>query len=238
MTRQPRPSVSKKRTTKAGKPVRALKNQKDRTNSSRQWLLRQLNDPFVKKAQELGYRSRAAFKLLGIQEKYKILKKGYHVVDLGATPGGWSQVAVEAVKVGFPKGGKVVAVDINPMDPVPGVTFLQGDFLEDEVVEQVKGLLDGRVQVVLSDMAAPASGMTDVDHIRIMILVEAAFEFACAVLTPGGTFVSKVLQGGTEGELLKRLKKSFTKVNHFKPDASRKDSAEMFVVAQGFRGAA
>ncbi len=221
-----------------------LKDNRKRTESSRQWLLRQLNDPYVTKAQDLGYRSRAAFKLVEIDAKYHFLKPGITVIDLGAAPGGWTQVAAQKLKVGTPKGdaagSQLIAVDLSDMPPLKDVTIFTADFTQESTIEAILESLKmkstGGVDVILSDMAAPASGMTDVDHIRIMNLVEAAYEFACLVLKPGGTFVAKVLQGGTEATLLTRLKKSFTKVSHFKPPASRKDSAEVYVVAQGFRG--
>ncbi len=245
MARQPSsPSNIKKKgkaSSKVGKVK--LKDNRKRTESSRKWLLRQLNDPYVAQAQSLGYRSRAAFKLIEIDAKYRFLKPGITVVDLGAAPGGWTQVVAEKLKVGTPKGmakgSRVVALDLLEMAPLKGVTILTADFTQEATVQSLlenlaeKGA--GGVDLVLSDMAAAASGMTDVDHIRIMNLVEAAYEFACLVLKPGGAFVAKVLQGGTEATLLARLKKSFAKVTHFKPGASRKDSAEMYVIAQGFR---
>lgn len=212
-----------------------IKNKKDRTASSRRWLERQLNDPYVNQARDLGFRSRAAFKLIEIDDKYHLLAKGKTVIDLGAAPGGWSQVAAERVKSGNPKGGKVIGVDLQEMAPIPGVTLLQADFTADETQDQLIALLNGKADIVLSDMAAPACGMTDVDYIRIIALVESAYHFAKTVLKDGGSFVAKVLRGGTEAELLKELKKSFTKVQHFKPPASRKDSAEMYVIATGFR---
>jgi len=247
LTRQPRPSKNTKKknkgsSKKVGKVM--LKDNRKRTESSRQWLLRQLNDPYVTKAQDLGYRSRAAFKLVEIDAKYHFLKPGITVIDLGAAPGGWTQVAAQKLKVGTPKGdaagSQLIAVDLSDMPPLKDVTIFTADFTQESTIEAILESLKmkstGGVDVILSDMAAPASGMTDVDHIRIMNLVEAAYEFACLVLKPGGTFVAKVLQGGTEATLLTRLKKSFTKVSHFKPPASRKDSAEVYVVAQGFRG--
>jgi len=216
-----------------------LKSKKERTASSRQWLERQLNDPYVRKAKELGYRSRAAFKLVEIDKKYKILRPGLTVVDLGAAPGGWSQVA--AAKVIGNKGanqknrGHVVAIDLQEIEPLTDVDFLQGDFLEDSVQQALKEMVPGPVDVVLSDMAASACGISQIDHIRIMDLLENVYEFALQTLRPGGVMVGKVLRGGTERLLLEKLKKSFSKVHHFKPDSSRKDSSEMFVVAIGFR---
>jgi 23S rRNA (uridine2552-2'-O)-methyltransferase len=224
---------------KPTKPTTSLKvkltDKKKRTSSSRQWLLRQLNDPYVAKAKEEGYRSRAAFKLVEINQKFKILKPGFCVIDLGAAPGGWSQVAVELVKADSPKGGKVIAVDISEMAPIPNVTILHADFTAEETPSLIKSHLQGDADVVLSDMAAPACGMTDIDHMRIMMLVEEAYNFAIEVLKPGGAFVAKVLRGGTETKLLGKIKSSFTKVQHFKPPSSRQDSAEMYVVALGFK---
>jgi 23S rRNA (uridine2552-2'-O)-methyltransferase len=246
VNRPPRPGSAPGKTIKKkskgssriGKVI--LKDRKERTESSRNWLLRQLNDPYVAKAQDQGYRARSAFKLIEINEKYRILQPGMTVIDLGAAPGGWTQVAAEKLKVGTPKGttkgSQIVAVDLSEMAPLKDVTIITADFTKESTVQAILENLTGGVDVLLSDMAAPACGMTDVDHIRIMNLVEAAYEFACLVLKPGGTFVAKVLQGGTEMNLLLRLKKSFAKVNHFKPPASRKDSAEMYVIAQGFRG--
>jgi len=243
VTRQPRPSKNVKKKSKGSSKVGKvmLKDNRKRTESSRNWLLRQLNDPYVTRAQDLGYRSRSAFKLIEIDAKYRFLKPGITVIDLGAAPGGWTQVAAEKLKVGTPKGttrgSQIVAVDLQEMAPLKDVIILTADFTNETTVQSIiDSLTTGGVDVLLSDMAAPACGMTDVDHIRIMNLVEAAFEFACLVLKPGGTFVAKVLQGGTEATLLTRLKKAFAKVSHFKPPASRKDSAEVYVVAQGFRG--
>jgi 23S rRNA (uridine2552-2'-O)-methyltransferase len=183
------------------------------------------------KAKSAGYRSRAAYKLIGIDEKFKILKTGQMVVDLGAAPGGWTQVACE--KVG--QKGHVVGIDLTPIDSIPGAQLLCGDFCDPQVLQQLKSLLPGQVNVVLSDMAAPSTGHPQTDHLRIMGLAEEAFVFAVEVLAEGGSFVAKVLRGGTEKDLLLLLKKHFEKVSHFKPAASRADSAEMFVVATGFR---
>jgi 23S rRNA (uridine2552-2'-O)-methyltransferase len=241
VTRQPRPSRTNKKkskvSNKAGKV--ALKDQRKRSESSRHWLLRQLNDPYVAKAQSSGYRSRAAFKLLEIDAKYHILKPGITLIDLGAAPGGWTQVAANKLKVGTPKGtamgSHLIALDLTEIAPIKGVEILKADFTKEETVQTLLEMLPNGVDVILSDMAPPACGMPDVDHIRIMNLLEAAFEFACQVLKPKGTFIAKVLQGGTEATLLLRLKQSFAKVSHFKPPASRKDSAEMYVIAQGFK---
>lgn len=214
-----------------------VKTARRRKTSSTRWLARQLNDPYVHEAQRQGYRSRAAFKLKEIDEKYHILKKGMVVVDLGAAPGGWCQVAAKATAAET-GDGKVVAIDLKPVDSVPGVTMLVMDFMDDAAPDALKSALEGRAaELVLSDMAAAASGHKATDHIRIMALLEAAVEFASEVLAPGGAFLGKVLQGGTEAELLKRLKGDFTTVRHVKPKASRADSAETYVLATGFRGA-
>jgi 23S rRNA (uridine2552-2'-O)-methyltransferase len=217
-----------------GKTTR-VKTARGRTVSQTRWLQRQLNDPFVEAAKREGYRSRAAYKLSGLDDQVKFLKPGQRVIDLGAAPGGWTQVAVERVK---PKkgGGQVVGIDLTPVDPIAGATVLEGDFMADDAPERLKALMDGPVDVVLSDMAAPATGHPQTDHLRIMALAEAAQDFAEQVLAPGGTFVAKVLRGGTERTLLERLKRGFEKVRHIKPPASRSDSAEIFVVATGFRG--
>lgn len=217
-----------------------VKTAKGRKISSTRWLARQLNDPYVQKARREGYRSRAAYKLLEIDEKRGLLKPGMRVVDLGCAPGGWLQVAVKATNaLGERKNqpqGVVVGIDILEFDAVPGSTALLGDFLEDEAEKKLRASIDGPVDLVLSDMAAFASGHRATDHLRIIALCEHAAEFAYDVLAPGGGFVAKVLQGGAEGGLLATLKKRFTKVAHVKPPASRKDSAEMYVVATGFRG--
>ncbi|RZI46442.1 RlmE family RNA methyltransferase [Candidatus Finniella inopinata] len=214
-----------------------LKDKRERTASSRQWLLRQLNDPYVHKAKHMGYRSRAAFKLLEIDQKFKLLKPGITVIDLGAAPGGWAQVATQKV-ITTKKRGLIVAIDLQDIKPLTDITFLQGDFLDEAVQAQLQTLLPDKADVVLSDMAAPACGMTDVDHIRIMDLLENVYEFCLVSLKPGGAMVAKVLRGGAENVLLQKLKKSFTKVVHFKPPASRQHSSEMYVVCLGFRGAA
>lgn len=220
-------------TRRLGVKVRTAKGRK---LSSTRWLQRQLNDPYVARAREEGYRSRAAFKLLEIDRKYGLLKPGMRVVDLGAAPGGWSQVAARAVS---PEGreGKVVAVDISEMEPLPGVEVIRLDFLEPGAPQRVREALEGGLaDAVLSDMAAPATGHRQTDHLRIIGLCEAALDFAEGVLAPGGAFLAKVLQGGTERDLLNRLKVNFTSVRHVKPEASRADSAELYVLAQGFRG--
>lgn len=204
-----------------------------RTVSSKRWLERQLNDPYVARARREGYRSRAAFKLTEIDDKAHILKKGARVVDLGAAPGGWSQVAVK--RTGAPQQGKVVAIDVLPMEPVAGVEFLQLDFLDHDAPSRLKALLGGPADVVLSDMAANATGHRKTDHLKIMALVELAADFAREVLAPGGSFIAKVLQGGTEAALLAGLKRDFQSVKHIKPPASRADSAELYLLATGFR---
>jgi len=187
------------------------------------------------RAKREGYRSRAAFKLAEIDDKARFLKKGARVIDLGAAPGGWSQVA--AKRVHAPQQGRVVAIDLLAMDPLPGVDFIQLDFLDPTAPAKLKAMLGGGADVVLSDMAANATGHRKTDHIKIVALVEAASEFAREVLEPGGTFLAKVLQGGAEGELLALLKRDFKSVKHIKPPASRSDSAELYLLATGFRGA-
>ena len=211
-----------------------VKTGKGRKLSSKLWLERQLNDPYVARAKREGYRSRAAFKLAEMDDKARFLKKGARVIDLGAAPGGWSQVA--AIRVGAPGQGRVVAIDLLPMEPVAGVDFVQLNFLNHTAPDKLKGMLGGGADVVLSDMAANATGHRKTDHLRIMALVETAFEFAREVLAPGGTFLAKVLQGGTEGALLAALKRDFATVKHVKPPASRSDSAELYLLATGFRG--
>ena len=211
-----------------------VKTGKGRKLSSKLWLERQLNDPYVARAKREGYRSRAAFKLAEMDDKARFLKKGARVIDLGAAPGGWSQVA--AMRVGAPGQGRVVAIDLLPMEPVAGVDFVQLNFLNHTAPDKLKGMLGGGADVVLSDMAANATGHRKTDHLKIMALVETAFEFAREVLAPGGTFLAKVLQGGTEGALLAALKRDFATVKHVKPPASRSDSAELYLLATGFRG--
>lgn len=209
-----------------------VKTARGRSNASTRWLARQLNDPYVQRAKREGYRSRAAYKLLEIDERVHILAKGKSVVDLGAAPGGWAQVAVQRCGEGL-----VVGIDLLEIPPIPGATFLQMDFMDDAAPEALKELMGGRPDVVLSDMAPNASGNSKLDHMRIIILVEAAFHFACEVLKPGGAFVAKVWQGGAESGLLADIKKQFSSVKHVKPKSSRQDSAETFLVATGFRGA-
>jgi 23S rRNA (uridine2552-2'-O)-methyltransferase len=213
-----------------------LKTAKSRTASSQRWLERQLNDPYVARAKREGLRSRAAFKLTEIDDQYRFLKKGGRVVDLGAAPGGWSQIAAQ--RVGAPQEGRVVGIDILDIDPVPGVDFLHLDFLDPDAPDKLKALLGGPADVVLSDMAANATGHRKTDHLKIMALVEAAAEFAREVTRPGGAFLAKVLQGGTEPSLLAELKCDYATVRHVKPKASRADSAELYLLATGFRGGA
>lgn len=202
-----------------------VKNKK-LTPSSKRWLERQLNDPFVHKAKQEGYRSRAAFKLLEIQKKYHLIKPGMTVVDLGAAPGGWSQVASHIMK----GQGKILAIDLLEMDPLPGVDFYQGDF------NDIDQYIDGKVDVVMSDMAPSSCGIKSVDHDRIMGMLEEVYTFAVERLRPGGSLVAKVLRGGTESKLLGEMKKTFSKITHFKPASSRTESTEIYVIAQGFRG--
>ena len=211
-----------------------VKSGKTRKLSSKLWLERQLNDPYVVRAKREGLRSRAAYKLSEIDDKARFLKKGARVIDLGAAPGGWSQIA--AKRVGAPSQGRVVAIDVLAMDALPGVDFIQLDFLDLSAPEKLKAMLGGPADVVLSDMAANATGHRKTDHIKIVALVEAATEFAREVLAPGGTFLAKVLQGGTEVALLAALKRDFANVKHVKPPASRSDSAELYLLATGFRG--
>jgi 23S rRNA (uridine2552-2'-O)-methyltransferase len=213
-----------------------VKTGKGRTVSQKNWLERQLNDPYVQEARKQGFRSRAAFKLIEIDDKYKFLKSGGRIVDLGAAPGGWSQVAVKRVKAEEGKG-RVIAIDMHGMDPLPSVTIFKKDFLEEDAPELLIAALGGeKADCVLSDMAAHATGHRQTDHINIMTLAEAGYDFARQVLKPGGTYLAKVLRGGTEGEMLKLMKKDFASVRHVKPMASRDDSAELFVLAMGFRG--
>lgn len=208
-----------------------VKTAKSRTKSSTRWLQRQLNDPYVNSAQKEGYRSRAAFKLIQLDEKYKFLGKGKVIVDLGCAPGGWTQVAVAKNK----GKGQVVGLDILETPPINGAKLIQYDFTLDDAPDKIKELLESEVDVVMSDMAANTIGHQKTDHLRTIGLVELAYEFAKEVLTEGGMFIAKVFQGGAEGTLLADIKKNFTKVYHFKPDASRKDSSETYLVAMGFK---
>ena len=214
-----------------------VKTAAKRTVSSTRWLQRQLNDPYVAEARRLGYRSRAAFKLLQLDDKFHVLKPGTRLVDLGAAPGGWTQVAVERIGVLKNGRGKVVGIDILDWAPVAGSTNLVGDFLADDAPDRLREALGGQADVVLSDMAAPTTGHPPTDHMRIIHMCEVALDFALTVLAPGGTFIAKVFKGGTERELLDLLRRSFDTVKHAKPAASRQESAETYVVAMGFKGA-
>jgi 23S rRNA (uridine2552-2'-O)-methyltransferase len=212
-----------------------VKSGKGRSLSSKLWLERQLNDPYVARAQREGLRSRAAYKLMEIDDRYRLLRRGARVVDLGAAPGGWSQIA--AKRVGAAEGtGRVVAIDVLEMAAIPGVDFIEFDFLDLSAPDRIKAMLGGEADLVLSDMAANATGHRRTDHIKIMALAEAAGEFAGEVLKPGGAFLCKVRQGGTETTLLAQLKRDFSSVKHVKPAASRADSAELYLLAMGFRG--
>lgn len=217
-----------------------VKTARGRKLSSTLWLERQLNDPYVARAKREGYRGRAAFKILELDDKFRFLVPGARVVDLGCAPGGWCQVAVDRVNALGEKSGKrvgtVLGVDLQEVEPITGAEIHQLDFLEDGADDQVKAWLGGRADVVMSDMAAASSGHKGTDHLRIVALVEAAAHFAFDVLEPGGTFVAKVLAGGAETEMQALLKRNFTKVANVKPPASRSDSSEKFVIAQGFRG--
>jgi 23S rRNA (uridine2552-2'-O)-methyltransferase len=226
-----------------GLAIRVRKSAK-KSASSRQWLTRQLNDPYVALAKREGLRSRAAYKLKEIDERHGLLRRGARVVDLGAAPGGWSQYAAERVgaRIGARSGarsdeGRVVALDLLDLEPIEGVTFAKLDFLAPEAPGWIIAALGGKADVVLSDMAANTTGHRKTDHLRIMALAEAAAEFAGEILAPGGAFLAKVLQGGTETALLASLKRDFTRVKHVKPAASRADSAELYLLAMGFRRA-
>ena len=224
--------------TKSAKEVRGrhqltvrVKTSKYRDKSSNKWLARQLNDPYVAESKRLGYRSRAAFKLIQLDEKYKFLGKGKRIVDLGCAPGGWTQVAVMRNK----GAGKVVGIDILETQPVEGATLIQQDFTEDEAAEKLKILLDGEADIVMSDMAANTTGHQHTDHMRSLPEVEIAYTFAKEVLAEGGIFIAKVFKGGAEAGLLADIKKNFRKVSHCKPDASRAGSPEEYLVAEGFK---
>jgi 23S rRNA (uridine2552-2'-O)-methyltransferase len=208
-----------------------VKSTKKRTTSSRAWIERQLNDPYVHAAKSKGYRSRAAFKLIELDAKFHFLKRGAHILDLGAAPGGWSQVA--AARTG--EGGRVVAADILPIEPIAGVEIVKADLLDPETLAILRKSLGGQADVVLSDMAAATTGHRATDHLRTMALFEAALDIAEDVLKPGGTFVGKVFRGGAEAGLLSSLKRVFTQVRHVKPPASRSGSVELYLVATGFR---
>jgi 23S rRNA (uridine2552-2'-O)-methyltransferase len=229
--------MTQKKSTPGGRGLHTrVKTAAKRSVSSTRWLQRQLNDPYVAEAKRLGYRSRAAFKLLQLDDRFKFLKPGVRLVDLGAAPGGWTQVAVERIGILKHGKGKVVGLDILEWSPVPGSTNLVGDFLADDAPDRLRQALGGPADIVLSDMAAPTTGHPATDHLRIIHMCEVALDFALTVLAPGGAFIAKVFKGGTERELLDLLKRSFTTVRHAKPAASRSESAETYVVATGFRG--
>ncbi len=212
-----------------------VKTRKGRSKSSATWLERQLNDPYVAAARTEGYRSRAAFKIIQLHEKLDLFKSGQKVVDLGAAPGGWMQLAVEYIQP-EKTGGKVVGIDYLEMEDMPETTFICMDFMDDEAPDKLKDAIGGFADIVMSDMAPPTVGHKRTDHLRIMSLAEAAYAFAKEILLPGGTFLSKVFMGGADKEFLDMLKRDFIKVKHIKPHASRSDSSEMYVVATGFRG--
>lgn len=216
--------------TKRRETVR-VKTAKKRSKSSAQWLARQLNDPYVAAAKEDGYRSRAAYKIIQLDEKFKLFRTGQRVVDLGAAPGGWTQIASKRIGT----KGKLIAIDILEMDPIPGATILHMDFLTHEADVKLKEALGGEADIVISDMAPSTTGHAGTDHIRIMDMAENAAQFAVEVLAENGTFVCKLFQGGAEKTLLDLLRKHFAKVRHAKPPASRQDSSESYIVAQGFR---
>jgi 23S rRNA (uridine2552-2'-O)-methyltransferase len=207
-----------------------VRTARGRSTSSQRWLARQLNDPYVAAARQQGWRSRAAFKLIELDERFHLIKRGMRVVDLGAAPGGWAQVAVQR------GAARVIGVDLLPVDPVAGATMLQGDLTDSAVQDRLIAALEGKADLVLSDMAPNTTGHAATDHLRIMALAEAAAQFACEVLAKGGAFLCKVLQGGTEATLLAELKRDFETVKHVKPPASRTDSAELYLLAKGFRG--
>ena len=227
----PQNKTANKIMAKRGLSVR-VKTAKYRSKSSTKWLLRQLNDPYVAEAQKVGYRSRAAFKLIQLDEKFKFLGKGKTIVDLGCAPGGWTQVAVQRNK----GSGQVIGLDILPTEPINGATLIQQDFTAEDAADKLKALLKGKADIVMSDMAANTTGHQQTDHLRTIALVELAFEFAKEVLAEGGIFITKVFKGGAEADFLKEVKQKFTKVAHFKPDASRKTSPEEYLVAIGYRG--
>ncbi|NND48793.1 MAG: RlmE family RNA methyltransferase, partial [Rhizobiales bacterium] len=212
-----------------------VKSARGRKPSSKRWLERQLNAPYVREAKRQGYRSRAAFKLKEIDERFSLLKPGQCIVDLGAAPGGWCQIAALATK-SAEGNGRVIGVDIQEFDALAGVESLIMDFMDPSAPAVIHDLLAGQsADIVLSDMAAPATGHRQTDHLKIMALLEAAFDFATEILTPGGVFLGKVLQGGTEAELLSRMKRAFAEVRHVKPKSSRSNSAELYVLATGYR---
>jgi 23S rRNA (uridine2552-2'-O)-methyltransferase len=209
-----------------------LRSSRGRSPAQQRWLNRQLNDPYVAAARQQGLRSRAAFKLMELDDRFKLIGKGCRVLDLGAAPGGWAQVALQR------KAGQVVGVDLLPIEPIAGATLIQGDFEDPDMPARLAALLGGAPDLVLSDMAPNTTGHAATDHIRIMGLAELALDFACSILAPGGAFVAKVFQGGSERDMLLPMKRAFATVKHAKPPASRKESSELYVVAQGFKGRA
>ncbi len=213
-----------------------VKTARGRKLSSTRWLQRQLNDPYVQEANRLGYRSRAAFKLIELDDRFQFLKPGQKVVDLGCAPGGWTQVCAERIEAEKNPDGHVIGIDLQEIDDIAGATILVGDFMADDAPDRLKEAIGGPVDIVLSDMAAAASGHPQTDHLRITGLVEAAVYFAVEVLKPNGWFIAKVLAGGTDNDLLTEIKKHFQTVRHAKPPASRKDSSETYLLASGFRG--
>ncbi len=225
--------MAPKKTSSTPPPPRgehvSLRTAKGRTTAQQLWLQRQLNDPYVAAARQQGWRSRAAFKLIELDDRFNLIRKNTRILDLGAAPGGWSQVAVKR------GAAKVVGIDLLPIDPVPGTVLLQGDFMDDSAEERLLDFLDGPPDLVLSDMAPNTTGHAATDHIRIMALAELAADFAIRVLAPNGAFVAKVFQGGSEREMLTRLKQHFRQVRHAKPPASRKESTELYVIATGFK---
>ena len=229
MTRPPRTNPPKGGPSATRASSVALRTARGRTGASQRWLARQLNDPYVRAAREQGWRSRAAFKLIELDERFKLLRPGLRVVDLGAAPGGWAQVAIKR------GAARVVGVDLLPVNPVPGAEIIQGDFTDDAMPDRLRTLLGGSADLVLSDMAPNTTGHTATDHLRIIALAEMALDFAVQVLSPGGAFVAKVFQGGSERQMLAPMKRLFAQVRHAKPPASRKESSELYVVAQGFR---
>lgn len=227
----PQTKTANKIMAKRGLAVR-VKTAKYRSKSSTKWLQRQLNDPYVAEAQKVGYRSRAAFKLIQLDEKFKFLGKGKTIIDLGCAPGGWTQIAVQRNK----GSGQVIGLDILPTEPIKGATLIQQDFTTEDAADKLKSLLKGKADIVMSDMAANTTGHQQTDHLRTIALVELAFEFAKEVLADGGIFITKVFKGGAEASFLAQIKQNFTKVAHFKPDASRKTSPEEYLVAIGYKG--
>jgi len=219
-----------KKTPTGREKTQRVKSAKNRTTSSTRWLNRHINDPYVHEAQRQGYRSRAAFKLLEMNDRLKLIKKGMRVVDLGSAPGGWSQVLSQM------EMAEVTAIDILPMDQIPGVNFIQMDFADNDAPDVLKKMMGGPAELVLSDLSPNTTGHKQTDHLRMMALVEMAWEFASEVLAPGGAFVTKVFQGGAEGDLLAQIKPRFKTVKHVKPPASRAESSEIYLVAQGFKG--